>query len=108
VHDYAPGVYTVRFSGVDTNGNSAGWQLVVTVYRRLRPAIDARSLGARTWRFTGSARGGLRPRLAYRWDFSDGASAEGKTVEHRFAPSVNAGATLTVADGTTMTASATW
>jgi hypothetical protein len=106
-HDYEPGTYTVRLSGTDANGNTATWQLVVRVYRQIRPKITARGIGARTFRYTGSARGGLKPYLAYRWTFSDGATAEGRTVEHRFPAGTTPGATLTVADGTTTTASAT-
>jgi hypothetical protein len=105
VHAYEPGDYTVRLSGTDANGNTATWQLVVRVYRPLRPRISAKPLGGGLWRFSGSARGGDGSRLAWRWRFADGATAEGKTVEHRFAPGAENGATLTVADGTTMTAS---
>jgi len=105
VHAYEPGDYTVRLSGTDANGNIATWQLVVRVYRPLSPRISAKPLGGGLWRFSGSARGGDGNRLAWRWRFADGATAEGKTVEHRFAPGAETGATLTVADGTTMTAS---
>jgi hypothetical protein len=103
-HDYDPGEYTVRLDGVDQNGNTATWQLVVRVYRPLRPRISATSLGGGLWRYSGSARGGDGNRLAWRWRFPDGTTAEGKIVEHRFAAGDAPGATLTVADGTTMTA----
>jgi hypothetical protein len=107
-HDYAPGTYTVRFTAQDTNGNQAAWQLVVRAYPRLRPEVDAEKTGARTYRLTGSARGGDGQRLAYRWRFADGTTAAGRVVEHTFAPGDARAATLTVADGTTMTASVPW
>jgi hypothetical protein len=107
-HDYEPGEYTVRLNGTDQNGNTATWQLVVRVYPPLLPRITAKPAGGGAWSFNGRARGGDGNRLAWRWRFSDGATAEGQTVEHRFAPGTEKGATLTVADGTTMTASATW
>jgi PKD domain len=105
-HDYAPGDYTARLSGADQSGNVATWQLVVRVYPPLRPLIVAKPLGGGLWRFSGRARGGDGYRLAWRWRFADGASADGRVVEHRFAPGGTPGATLTVADGTTMTATA--
>lgn len=104
-HAYEPGTYTVRLSAADASGNITSWQLVVRVYPPLRPRIAAEQVGASTWRYTGSARGGDGRRLAWRWRFADGGSAEGRVVEHRFAPGANRGVTLTVADGTTMTAS---
>ena len=107
-HDYEPGEYTVRLRATDQSANTATWQLVVRVYRPLRPAITAKAVGGGVWRFTGRARGGDGQRLAWRWRFSDGARAEGQVVEHRFPSGSDKGATLTVADGTTMTASASW
>jgi hypothetical protein len=107
-HDYAPGNYTVKLSAADASGNKTSWQLVVRVYRPLRPRIAAKQVATNTWRYTGSARGGDGTRLAWRWRFADGGTAEGRVVEHRFAPGTTPGATLTVADGTTMTASASW
>jgi hypothetical protein len=107
VHDYEPGDYTVRFTAADQSGNPATWQLVVRVYRPLRPRISAQSLGGGTWRFTGRARGGDGNRLAWRWRFADGGKADGPVVTHQFAAGRAPHATLTVADGTTMTASAT-
>jgi hypothetical protein len=104
-HDYEPGAYTARFTGTDRSGNTATWQVVVHVYRPLRPRIAAKQIGTNTWRYTGGARGGDGSRLAWRWRFADGGAAEGRTVEHRFAPGADRGVTLTVADGTTMTAS---
>jgi hypothetical protein len=104
-HDYEPGEYTVRLAGADQSGNTATWQLVVRVYPPLRPRTAAKQIAANTWRYTGSARGGDGNRLAWRWRFADGGTAEGRVVEHRFAPGVDRGVTLTVADGTTMTAS---
>jgi hypothetical protein len=102
VHDYEPGVYTVRLSGVDQNGNAATWQLVVSVYKPIRPSIAVRKVGASTWRFTGSARGGLQPYLAWRWRFGNGVTKEGRTVD--VVSTTKPAATLTVADGTTTTA----
>ena len=107
-HDYEPGEYTVKLTGVDQNGQAASWQLVVRVYPPLRPRISAKPLGANTWRFTGRARGGDGHRLAWQWRFPDGATAGGQVVTHTFALDTAQSATLTVADGTTMTASATW
>jgi hypothetical protein len=106
-HDYEPGDYTVRFTGTDQGGNTATWQLVVRVYPPLRPRFTARQIAADTWRYTGNARGGDGNRLAWRWRFADGGRAEGRVVDHRFAAGTDRGATLTVADGTTMTASVT-
>lgn len=107
-HDFAPGDYTVHFTAVDQNGQIATWQVVVRVYPPLLPRITAQALGDGTYRFTGHARGGDGRRLAWQWSFPDGSSAGGQTVTHRFAPGDVKHATLTVADGTTMTASATW
>ena len=100
-HDYAPGTYTVKLNAADASGNSTSWQLVVRVYKPLRPRITVKRVGANTWRYTGSARGGDGARLAWRWRFADGETAEGRTVER----DTDIGATLSVADGTTMTAS---
>jgi hypothetical protein len=105
-HDYAPGTYTVKLNAADASGNTTSWQLVVRVYRPLRPRIAARQIGPDTWRYRGGAHGGDGTRLAWRWRFADGGTAEGREVEHRFADGTAPGATLTVADGTTMTASA--
>ena len=104
VHDYEPGDYTVRLTAADESGNPASWQLVVRVYPPLRPSFESRPVGGGVYRFTGRARGGDGNRLAWRWRFADGGSAEGRVVEHRFAPGADRGVTLTVADGTTMTA----
>jgi PKD repeat protein len=102
-HDYEPGTYTVKLNAADASGNTTSWQLVVRVYKPLRPRITIKRVGATTWRYTGSARGGDGARLAWRWRFADGGTAEGRVVER----SADTGATLTVADGTTMTASVT-
>lgn len=104
-HDYDPGVYTVRLVGSDQNGNVATWQLVVHVYKPIKPRIAAKKLSAKTWQLTAKARGGLKPYLAYRWKFPDGSTAEGKTVTVKSA--TKPAATVTVTDGTTSTASAT-
>jgi hypothetical protein len=101
-HDYEPGAYTVRLSGTDANGNVARWQLVVRVYPPLRPRIVTGPLGAGAWQLTGRARGGDGHALAWRWRFPDGSTAEGRSVS--YSGSLK-GTTLTVADGTTMTAS---
>ena len=108
-HAFTPGTYTVTLTAHDSNGNTATWQLVVRVYDRLTPAIAAAqdpSTGAYT--FTGSATGGDHNALAYRWTFSDGATAEGPTATHAFPAGATPGATLAVADGTTTAASTTW
>ncbi|HEX6944601.1 MAG TPA: PKD domain-containing protein [Casimicrobiaceae bacterium] len=107
-HAFTPGTHTVRFTGSDGEGNVAAWQLVVRVYPRLRPAIEARPAGGRTYVFSGSARGGDGHTLAHTWRFSDGATASGPRVRHTFTGTAAPAATLTVADGTTMTASARW
>jgi hypothetical protein len=108
VHAYTPGTYTVSLSAIDSNGNAATWQLVVRVYGQLRPAIAATRTGPRTWSFAGRLGGGDHTPLAWHWRFSDGATGEGPRVAHSFAPATTPGATLTAADGTTMTASVTW
>jgi hypothetical protein len=107
-HDYSPGTYTVTFTAADTNGNPAAWQLVVHVYPPLEPSISATQTGTDTWTFTGSAQGGDGTVLAYRWSFGDGGWADGQTVTHTFPAGSTPSATLTAADGTTMTASAGW
>ena len=42
------------------------------------------------------------------WSFSDGTAASGRTVQHTFPAGVTPEATLTIADGTTTTATAHW
>jgi hypothetical protein len=106
-HDYEPGDYTTRFTGTDQGGNTATWRLVVHVYPPLRPRFTVTKAGTNTYRYTGSARGGDGNRLAWRWRFADGSTAEGRVVDQRVAPGTTRTATLTVADGTTMTASVT-
>jgi hypothetical protein len=101
-HDYEPGDYTVHLRGTDTNSNTATWQLELRVYPPLRPRISTRPLGDSSWRLTGRARGGDGHRLAWQWRFPDGTTAGGRSVTYEGDP---AGTTLTVADGTTMTAS---
>jgi hypothetical protein len=107
-HDYEPGTYTVRLSAKDASGNPATWQLVVTVYRQLRAAISATQTASGAWRFTAGSRGGDHRILRQDWTFSDGSSASGRQVEHSFPSGVTPGATLTIADGTTTTATARW
>jgi hypothetical protein len=102
-HDYEPGDYTVRFAGTDQGGNTATWQLVVRVFPPLRPRIVAKPI-AGGWRLTGRARGGDGNRLAWQWRFPNGSTANGPAVTYGGDPT---GTTLTVADGTTMTASVT-
>lgn len=97
VHAYTPGRHTVTLSGKDADGKVATWQLVVTVFAPLRPRIEVQGTT-----LAADVRGGDGSPLAYRWDFPDGTSAYGPRVEH-----TPAGATLTVTDGTTSTATAT-
>jgi hypothetical protein len=108
VHDYEPGTYTVRLSAKDAAGNPATWQLVVTVYPRLTAGISALQTGANTWRFVGGVHGGDQRVLRSDWTFADGSTASGAKVVHTFPAGVTPGATLTVADGTTTTATAGW
>ena len=108
-HDYAPGTYTVRFTGTDGDGKTAAWSLEVHAYPRLRPRIDAdRAHGNRTYAFTGEAAGGDGHALTYRWAFADGTTAAGRRVTHPCPKGTAPAAALTVADGTTMTATSTW
>jgi hypothetical protein len=53
-------------------------------------------------------RGGDHRLLRRDWTFSDGATASGLRVTHTFAPGQPPSAALTVADGTTTTATARW
>ena len=78
------------------------------MYPPLTPSITATTRPDGSVQLEGAARGGDGHRLAWRWRFADGETAEGPTVTHSFADGVTPGATLTVADGTTMTASADW
>ncbi|HUZ28590.1 MAG TPA: PKD domain-containing protein [Solirubrobacteraceae bacterium] len=107
-HDFTPGTYTVTFTAQDSNGHPAAWQVIVHAYPLLVPAISAQQTGTSTWTFTGSTQGGDGITLAYRWSFGDGGSTEGQAVTHTFPAGVTPSATLTAADGTTMTASASW
>jgi len=107
-HDYAPGTYTVTLTAQDSNGNPAAWQVIVHVYPPLVPSISAQQVGTNTWTFTGATQGGDGTTLAYRWRFSDGTSDEGQSVTHTFPAGTTPSATLTAADGTTMTASTSW
>src|SRR3954468_9462846 len=107
-HDYEPGAYTVRLSAKDASGNPATWQLVVTVYRQLRAAIAATQTASGAWRFTAGARCGDHRILREDWAFSDGETASGRQVEHSFSAGATPAATLTIADGTTTNATASW
>lgn len=108
VHAYPPGTYTVRLTAPAQDGNVATWQLVVRVHPRLRPAIRARRVGPRRWRFTARVRGGDGRILRRDWRFSDGGAASGRAVTHAFGAGVAPGAALVVADGTTTRADARW
>lgn len=107
-HAYAPGAYTVRLTAPAQDGNIATWQLVVRVYPRLRPGIEAERIGPRRWRLTARVRGGDGHILRRDWLFSDGAETSGRAVTHTFPAGVDPGAELTVADGTTTSATAAW
>jgi hypothetical protein len=104
----APGRYRVKLAATDVNGKTATWQLTVRVHDRLRPEIRAEHVDGRTWEFTAGTRGGDRNALAHRWAFGDGTRLDGRRVRHTFAPGETPEAALTVADGTTMTATARW
>jgi hypothetical protein len=104
----APGRYVVKLAATDVNGKTATWQLVVRAYKQLRPVIEAERVDQDTWEFTGRARGGDRNRLAHRWAFGDGTRADGRRVRHTFSEGEAPEAALTVADGTTMTATTRW
>jgi hypothetical protein len=92
VHAFAPGTYEVTVVAKDTQGREARWSLPVRVHGELRAAIERD--GAE---LAGSARGGKRPLLAYRWRFGDGSTANGPRVR---APKGASSATLTVTDAT--------
>jgi hypothetical protein len=107
-HDYTPGTYTVSLTAPAQDGKVATWQLVVRVYPALRPSIGALQTAADTYAFVARTRGGDHRLLRRDWTFSDGATASGRRVTHTFAPGQAPAATLTVADGTTTTATARW
>jgi hypothetical protein len=107
-HEFEPGRYAIRVAATDTNGKTATWRVRLRVFRQLRPQVEAEHVTGRTYRFTASAVGGDGHELAYRWRFGDADRAEGRVVEHTFAPDQPRTARVTVADGTTMTASARW
>jgi PKD domain-containing protein len=107
-HEYAPGTYTVRFTGTDGDGNEAAWELTVHAYPPLTAQIDADKSRDHSYTFTGSTRGGDGHPLAYRWRFADGTTAAGRTVTHTFPGGTTAAASFTVVDGTTTTATTSW
>jgi hypothetical protein len=107
-HEYTPGTYTVSLTAPAQDGKVATWQLVVRVYPALRPSIAARQTAAGTYAFAARVRGGDQRLLRRDWTFSDGATASGLRVTHTFAPGQPPSAALTVADGTTTTATARW
>ncbi len=77
-------------------------------YKQLQPAIEAEHVKGTTWEFTGRATGGDRNELGYRWAFPDGTRLDGRKVRHTFPEDEPPTAALTVADGTTMTATTEW
>jgi hypothetical protein len=76
--------------------------VAVRVYPPLRPSIVATPISGGRWRLSGQASGGDGHQLAWQWQLPDGTRANGPNVTYKGDP---AGTTLTVADGTTMTAS---
>jgi hypothetical protein len=69
--------------------------------------LQVHRASSRTVFVTGQAAGGQNRVLAWRWTFSGGGSASGRTVTHRFREGAELAATLTVTDGSGATASAT-
>jgi len=97
-HAFPVGTHRVVASGHDTAGNPASWTVDVVVHPRL--AASARCTISRRGRATlvGRVRGGQGTVLAWRWLFSDGASAGGPRVVHSFRRARRVRATLTVLD----------
>src|SRR3954452_1863325 len=98
VHAFAPGTYEVTVVAKDTQGREAKWSLPVRVHRQLEAAI-----GRDGAELVGTARGGKRPLLAYRWALSDGRTLSGRRIAR---PKHGVTATLTVTDATGTQASA--
>jgi hypothetical protein len=101
-HGFRPGAYTTVATAADPEGRDAVWKLPVRAYPRLCPAALVRR-SRHGLRFVGSASGGQGTVLAWRWAFSDGASAAGRAVVHRVTAR-RARATLVVTDATGTTA----
>ena len=101
-HDFSVGTHTVRASVTSASGQLATWTFRVVVFPALHATvIQATSRRARrALTYRARVRGGDGQYLAYRWVFSDGATAAGPVVDHPFAAGVRPGATLIVTDGT--------
>jgi hypothetical protein len=99
-HAFPAGRHTVKLAAHDTGGHTATWKLDVVAYARLRARACRIAVSGRTWTLRARSRGGDGHVLAWRWRFSDGTSASGREVVHRFKGTKKPKATLTVTDGT--------
>ena len=108
LHSYARhGTYSVTLTVQDDQGNwSAPASFIVTVNNTLPVArfrVDRAQGGAgRTFVFDGSGTSDIDDpveNLSYRWDFGDGATAEGINVSHTYSVVGGYQVTLTVEDG---------
>jgi hypothetical protein len=104
---FPPGLHEIKLQAKDTAGQVATWSLAVEVHPRLQARARALSGVGREVTFTGQTEGGQGRVLAWRWTFSGGGSASGRTVTHRFPEGAELAATLTVTDGSGATACAT-
>jgi hypothetical protein len=100
-HAFKPGSYKVHLNVVDTNGDTAQWDVPIVVYPALRPVIRAHAGPQGSTSYEGSFTGGSGQVLLWRWQFADGAVAYGRAVNHRSTGPVTGGhTTLTIVDAT--------
>ncbi|MDQ6748061.1 MAG: PKD domain-containing protein [Candidatus Dormibacteraeota bacterium] len=100
-HAYRPGTYNVHLKVTDTNGDTAQWDVPITVYAPLHPVIRSRRGPHGSTTYDGSFEGGSGQVLLWKWRFGDGTVAYGRVVTHRDAPGVTGTQpVLTIVDGT--------
>lgn len=108
VHPFAVGSHIVTLSAVDSAGRRAYWSIDVHVYPQVRASVIVEPIDRAEASFTARVDGGIGEILAWRWTFSDGQTAFGPTVRHRFESEARERtATVAIADASGCTASAT-
>ena len=99
-HGFSVGTHTVRASVSSATGQLATWTFRVVVFPALHAVIERRASAGGAVTYRADATGGDGKYLAYRWTFSDGATAAGTVVRRVFGGGVLPHATLAVTDGT--------
>jgi hypothetical protein len=99
-HSYYPGTYGVHLSVVDTNGDTASWDMKIVVYPALKPVVRVRPQSDGSVIYDGSYTGGSGQVLLWMWRFGDGTVAYTRVTSHRFARGASRSVLLTVVDAT--------